>query len=297
MKKFKSKRKFNLIINNIIIFCVLFFLICYSIIMSLKNKISDELITDIVLKNNKIDFKLKSSDILKYAFNYVPEDKDETIVVMKETNEKNETNNNSDPIIYIYNTHQSEKYLSNENNDYDVGIYLASFMLQEKLNKLGISSIVEKTNITEILKINNWNYASSYKVSRMLLEDTKNKYPSLKMFIDLHRDSSKREKTIINIDNKTYAKILFIVGLDNINYEKNLLVTERINNLLKEYNNDLSRGIYKKSGKGVNGIYNQDFDPKTILIELGGQYNYIEEVNNTIDILSKVLSEYVKEIT
>ena len=50
-----------------------------------------------------------------------------------------------------------------------------------------------------------------------------------------------------------------------------------------------------KSGKWVNGIYNQDFDENVFLIEVGGQYNNIEEVKNSIDVLAKVIFEYVKE--
>ena len=42
-------------------------------------------------------------------------------------------------------------------------------------------------------------------------------------------------------------------------------------------------------------IYNQDFDPNTILIEVGGQYNYIAEVNNTLRVFADVLYEYFEE--
>ena len=51
----------------------------------------------------------------------------------------------------------------------------------------------------------------------------------------------------------------------------------------------------KKSGKGVNGIYNQDFNVNTMLIEVGGQYNNISEVNNTLKIFAQVLRDYIKE--
>jgi len=51
----------------------------------------------------------------------------------------------------------------------------------------------------------------------------------------------------------------------------------------------------KKSGKGVNGVYNQDFSPDAILIEVGGQYNNISEVNNTLKVLAKILANYIKE--
>ena len=38
----------------------------------------------------------------------------------------------------------------------------------------------------------------------------------------------------------------------------------------------------------------QDFNKNTILIEVGGQYNYIEEVNNTLKIMAKVIYEYLE---
>ena len=60
------------------------------------------------------------------------------------------------------------------------------------------------------------------------------------------------------------------------------------------YNKDLCRGIIKKSGKGVNGVYNQDFNSNTMLIEVGGQYNNISEVNNTLKVFANILSEYIK---
>ena len=51
----------------------------------------------------------------------------------------------------------------------------------------------------------------------------------------------------------------------------------------------------KKSGKGVNGVYNQDFHANTMLIEVGGQYNNIREVNNSLKVLARILAEYIKE--
>ena len=44
----------------------------------------------------------------------------------------------------------------------------------------------------------------------------------------------------------------------------------------------------------MNGVYNQDLSPKSILIELGGQYNEIEELNNTIKVLAKVILKYIE---
>ena len=50
-----------------------------------------------------------------------------------------------------------------------------------------------------------------------------------------------------------------------------------------------------KSGKNANGIYNQDISPGSLLIEVGGQYNNIAEVTNTIELLAQILKEYIEE--
>ncbi len=202
------------------------------------------------------------------------------------------------PLVYIYNSHQSETYATNNLLEYNIkpSVLMASYILKEKLNDLGVKTIVEEQNITEILRVNNWKYKYSYAASRILLDDIKEKEPSIKYFIDIHRDSSKREKTITTIDNTTYARVLFVVGLEHENYEPNLKMATELNKRFISKEKSISRGIYKKSGKGVNGIYNQDISPNAILLELGGQYNTIEEVNNTINLLSPIIADYIKEV-
>lgn len=201
----------------------------------------------------------------------------------------------SKPIIYLYNTHQLENYNNKNLSIYNItpNVLMASYILKEKLNKNGISTIVEDTNLSEFLNLNHWNYASSYKATRMLLLEKMNKYDSLKYFIDIHRDSVNRNSTTVTINNKTYAKILFVIGLEHKNYEYNLEVTNKLNDLIKEDYPSLTKGIYKKSGKGVDGIYNQDVDKNCILIEIGGVDNTIEEVYNTLEVLSNILTKFV----
>ena len=201
------------------------------------------------------------------------------------------------PLVYIYNTHQLEKYSTENIEEYDIvpNVMMASYILREKLYDNGIPAIVEDSDINEFLQTNNWNYASSYKVTRFLMEDAKEKNESLKYFIDLHRDSVKKSISTTTINGKSYAKILFIVGLENPNYKENLQTTEKINNMLEENYPSITRGIYKKQGPGVNGVYNQDFNKNTILIEMGGVENTIDEVLNSCLAVSEILSKYIKE--
>ena len=145
------------------------------------------------------------------------------------------------------------------------------------------------------LNDNNWKYHESYKASRILLEQSIKNYSTLKYFIDLHRDSSSYEKTTCKINDKSYAKILFVIGLEHENYALNKTLAENLNKKLITIEPCLSRGIIEKSGVGVDGKYNQDFNSNTLLIEIGGQYNEIKEVNNTLKVLASILYEYIME--
>lgn len=205
----------------------------------------------------------------------------------------------NNPLIYLYNSHQLENY-SNDNLDiYGItpNVLMASYLLREKLNSLNLQTIVEEANMSEILEKNNWNYSYSYQASRTLLKDKISKYKSLKYFIDIHRDSVSKSYSTVTINNKSYAKILFVIGLDHNNWEKNYNLAVSLNNIIDNNYKGLSKGIMKKTGMNVNGIYNQDVSPNCILIEIGGVDNTIEEVFNTTNAIAETLSTYIKNET
>lgn len=311
MMKKRKKRRFKLLFFSVVI------VVTFSITINYLNKshfvISNEEFLRRVLEDetiyrntNFIDrffqkMKVFSSNPVKMLdFN--------TALVKNSDEEKEPTKNSayikdpypkkdySKPTIYIYNTHQLEEYSTSNVESYNVvpNVMMASYILREKLYDLGHVSLVEENDVHNFLITNNWNYASSYKVTRLLMEDAKEKNPSLKFFIDLHRDSVNRKISTTTINGKNYAKMMFLLGLENANYKANLEVIESIENLLKERYPGISRGIYKKEGKGVNGVYNQDFDKYTILVEVGGEENTIDEVLNSITALAEVIDTYIR---
>lgn len=258
--------------------------------------------------NNQTLKILEPKFLLKYALNVELKDKEEETLASNETTSKEELNvpskieekNEEKPLtklVYIYSTHQEEKYLSNKLEPYniDVTVLEASKILKEYLEEEGIGVLVEEESIPDVVRSLNKSYGYSYKVSRSFMETRVKENPSLKYFIDLHRDSSKYENTTTEIDGEKYARILFVVGLDHANYEPNLALAEKLKEKINAYNSKLFRGIMKKSGKGVNGIYNQDFSPNAFLVEMGGQYNSISEVNNTLKVFAHILAEFIKE--
>lgn len=287
-KRFKGKHKFRKL--KVLSF-ILVGLASFSVTINVLRK----KVTQVLDPSNYIDYLLKtgfnnqiSKSILKS-----PLDIENISLVNNEEEVKS-----NEPLIYIYNTHDEEAYYNSYLNPYNIvpDVKLASYYFQERLKDLGIESVVEKRKIKDVLEENGWNYRYSYNASRVYLEEVAKNNPSINYFIDLHRDSVGKDKTTTTINGKSYARVMFLVGLEHENYQKNLDLATRLNELISQFDSTLSRGIYQKEGPGVNGIYNQDFSSKAILIEVGGQYNTIEEVANTIEVIARVLKDYLGEL-
>lgn len=287
-KRFKGKHRFRKL--KVLSF-ILVGLASFSVTINVLRK----KVTQVLDPSNYIDYLLKtgfnnqiSKSILKS-----PLDIENISLVNNEEEVKS-----NEPLIYIYNTHDEEAYYNSYLNPYNIvpDVKLASYYFQERLKDLGIESVVEKRKIKDVLDKNGWNYRYSYNASRVYLEEVSKNNPSIEYFIDLHRDSVGKDKTTTTINGKSYARVMFLVGLEHENYQKNLDLATRLNELISQFDSTLSRGIYQKEGPGVNGIYNQDFSSKAILIEVGGQYNTIEEVANTIEVMARVLKDYLEEL-
>ena len=195
-----------------------------------------------------------------------------------------------EPIIYIYNTHQTENYAPGSLSIYNITptVYMSSVMLQKALEKKEIYSIVEEADIKAILRINNWSYDESYKASRLLLEEIPKNYPSIKYYIDVHRDSVTDHYVE---DDKSYAKLMFVIGMNHNKYLENEKLMVRLYNYIK----DNKPGIIKNNYYGKNSIYNQSFHINTILIEVGGVKNTIDEVYNSVNILADAIEHIIGE--
>lgn len=274
----------------------LFGIILGLINIEITNKDFINILVDYSLPKTKkeLSYKLLTSKLSNYkdnTLNYLNKNlrQRKIIPVIKEESK--------DPLIYIYNTHQTEEYETSTILDYSIKptVTISNYILEEIFNKNKLYTYVEESNIKEILNKNSWSYSYSYKATRILLEQRKQEYPTLKYFIDIHRDSITKDKTTVIINNKSYAKILFLIGLENPNYQENLIFTEKLNNKINQKYPNLTKGIYKKGGPGVNGVYNQDFSKYLILVEMGGYQNTPIEILNSSLALAECFMEVINE--
>ena len=304
-KKFISKRrKHKKLKFKFLLFLLLFILSIYKsfrYLLKSNIKIDNKEFVDLLLANNIEENKI-TKFIGSINKNYKPVNLLSTnyYELVDTKKKKVDVNNNSDsnslPLIYIYNSHQTEEYLPSNFIESEVKptVMMADYIMEDIFNKNNFNTIVEERSIKQKLNENNWKYYRSYDASRIYIDDTKTNNPSIKYFIDVHRDSLKRDKTTVEINGKSYAKTIFLIGLENANYNENLEFTTKINDKLNEKYPNLSKGIYKKGGEGVNGVYNQDNSKYTILLEIGGPENNTTEVLNStlafVDCFMEVIS-------
>ena len=286
--KTKKRKKYKKYIIMIILFSSIY--ITYKYLESKKVELTDKELINIVVNNT-----FKEDNIVKKVMS---QNYNNPILLLNESyKEVTENNNSAKPIVYLYNSHPTEEYKSSNIGEYYINptVIMNNYILEGIFNKRGYKTYVEEESVKDILNEKNWNYASSYKASRILLENAKLNNPSLDYYIDIHRDSLEKDKTTVTINDKDYAKIIFLLGLENPNYEENNKFIEKINNKVNNYYPGLSKGIYKKEGPGVNGVYNQDFSSRLILLEIGGYENTTSEVLNTAIAFSKCYLEVLDE--
>lgn len=274
-------------IKNKAIKYLLLLLIIFSYYFILKKTNFLEIIKEEIkhkYNNSEINIEKIKTEIVYKSLN--------KIVDLTDINISKSISLNNNNLVYIYNTHDTEKYALPFTSDYSIipDVTLVSKMLKEYLKSYNIDSYIESSKIKDYLKKNKLKYSDSYEASRYYLE--KNLNNNYELILDIHRDSLRRKYTLYEKDNKKYARILFIIGASNKNYKKNKEIAENLNSRLNNKYKGMSRGVTIRE----DATYNQDLNSKIILVKIGGIDNTLEELNNTIEVFSKVISDYIKEI-
>jgi stage II sporulation protein P len=207
----------------------------------------------------------------------------------------------SEKSVFIYHTHSWESYLpllglegaENENIAVDgkTNITIVGDLLGKELEKRGIGSSVDKTNVGQALKNKGWQTPKSYEISRSLVQSAMSGNSNLKYFIDLHRDSVRKDSTTANINNQPYAKLVFVIGEENKNFQQNLKFANELHQILNKNYPGISKGVLPKKGIGVDGIYNQDLHSNSLVVEVGGVDNNMKELKNTVEALAEAISQ------
>jgi stage II sporulation protein P len=183
--------------------------------------------------------------------------------------------------IYIYNTHQIEKYATN-------GVIEGGKYLMKLLENKGYDVVYETNDFEKYKTDNNINYKYSYTVSAKYTKQAIKENGNFDLLIDFHRDSVKRSATTLNYKDKSYAKLMFVVGKSSAHYPNTKENAEKLKTLLNKKVPNICRGVYLKKNQ-----YNQGIADNMFLIEVGSQDNTYTEVKNSLAILADVIDSYL----
>jgi len=165
--------------------------------------------------------------------------------------------------------------------------------LKDSLIGRNIATIHDSSDFMGLLKGRGLESNKIYEVSRESLENSLKKNSSIKMVIDIHRDSIARKDSIFITNGKEYAKVAFIVSRASKNHEENVDFAELLHTKMEQKYPGISRGVIVKNGK-AQSTYNQDLIGKSVLMNIGGVDNTLEEEYRTVDIVATIIKEIIE---
>ncbi len=203
------------------------------------------------------------------------------------------------PRVLIVHTHTSEAYAENpdgrsENNKENV--VSVGKEIADALKKEGIKVIHDTT------QNDNPSYNQSYKKAMTVIQKNLEKYPTIEVVLDIHRDYIKRDdgtmvKPTITLKNgKKAAQIMFVIGTDNMGlfhpeWRHNLAFSAQIQNKLNEIEPGLCRAINIRTER-----FNQHATKGSMIIEVGTAVNTSDEAKRSGKLvggaIAKVLLDY-----
>ena len=210
-----------------------------------------------------------------------------------------EIQRNGEPQILIMHTHATESYEPYERDFYDSSFNSRTTDPSKNMIAVG-NEIAEELEAAGIGVLHDTtlhdypSYNGSYDRSRETVQKYLEEYPSIKIVLDVHRDAIERESgeriaPVAEIDGKNAAQIMIISGCDDgtmnmPDYMKNFRFASLLQNQLESDWSGLTRPVlfdYRK--------YNQDLTTGSILIEVGGHANSIDQALYSGELIGKSL--------
>ena len=190
-----------------------------------------------------------------------------------------------------YDKNYSARTLDDEYNMVRVGNALAKVLSE---NGIGV---VHDTTVHDYPS-----YNGSYDRSAETVEGWLSKYPTIKVVLDIHRDAIERTvsgetvrvKPTTEIDGKKAAQLMIIAGCDDgemgmPNWRENLRFAAALQNQLETEYPTLTRPVMLDYRK-----YNQNLTTGSLLIEVGGHANSLDEAIYSAELIGKSLSKLLK---
>lgn len=211
------------------------------------------------------------------------------------------------PRILLYHSHAGETYSDSSEGNYhsktskEKSVLSVGNLITEELDKRGWG-VVHNTTYNDYPEFN-----KSYQKSLETIQSMINKYKTIDIAVDLHRDgrtlidtntnkvipealNKEHERMTTIIDGEKVAKFFFVVGKRNPNYEQVKSLADDITAFAqKKYPNLVGDVTVKPAGR-----FNQFVAKNHMLIEVGSNGTTSDEAKASAKYIAEILDEYFK---
>jgi len=215
--------------------------------------------------------------------------------------------NNGEPVVLIYHTHATEAFERHDSDVYDIRNTWRSN--DNNINIVAIGAVMaqalEENGIAVIHNSAQHDYPShnrAYERSAQTIAYYLEKYPSIRVLLDIHRDALERDnhvivKPVAEINGQTAAQIMILVGcaspnLDIPHWRENLRFAAAFQDAMESSYPQLTRPVWLRHRR-----YNQHMHTGALLVEIGSNANTLEEAIYSATLAGQALADFIRENT
>lgn len=203
------------------------------------------------------------------------------------------------PQVLIYHTHTGESYMDEDTDHFYESYYSHTNNNDFNVVAVGdaIAGVLEKNGIATLhdTTVHDSTYNGSYDRSVQTVYSDMEKYPGIKVVLDIHRDAlgtdEQKVKTVFEYNGKKGAQMMILSGCDPdnergfVNWENNLGFALKLQSTAEQ----LYPGMTRPLDFGYFA-YNEYVCDGSLLIEIGTDANSVDEAVYTGELLGDVLA-------
>ncbi len=197
------------------------------------------------------------------------------------------------PAVLILHTHGTESYADTEgyrSEDESRNMLAIGDRLAELLEAGGVGVIHDRTLHDAD------SYNGSYDHARTSIEQYLEDYPSIRLVLDVHRDSAEDAEGnqidyTVTTEKGEAAKLMVVMGTDaggltHPNWKTNLALAVKLHAAVQKLCPDICRPLYLRTSR-----FNQDLSPGALLVEVGAAGNTRQEALLAVEYLAQGILE------
>lgn len=207
--------------------------------------------------------------------------------------------------VLIMHTHGTESYSPNGAETYNENDSTRSLENDRNMIRVGeeMKNILESSgvNVVHDTTIHDYpSYNGSYTRALETINAQLEKYPSIQIVLDVHRDaiidsSNKKYRPVVEYSGLRFAQMMLCMGssqggLEHKDWQTNLSFALKLQKKLCDTVPDIMRPIGLKKER-----YNQHATPGSLIIEVGSDGNSMEEALASAKIFAQAVADVLKE--